>query len=223
MILRSKSIFNGIQRKSYSYRFALEGKRESHSTEKFQNEETAARNFLRPFPRDAFMINGLPSKAHTNSRCDSIAFCDICFFWFQVLILAPLICFPNVNSTNYLFLKNDILRTATCLKLMLAWMIISSHIRWVWNTVLFSCVHRLGRKVGASGLKATGFSNTWSAADEKRPGDDDRMLDAQESIHWIMNNPLFVDTDHFSIFRIVVYGQVGSDEEVFFSPDIFDV
>ncbi|GFQ88051.1 hypothetical protein TNCT_492311 [Trichonephila clavata] len=74
-------------------------------------------------------------------------------------------------------------------------------------------------------VRLVGFSDTWSAAEEKRTHDDERMLDAEESIHCIVNNPQDVEIDHFfnSIFRSVVYGQVGSDGEGFFSLDTLDV
>ncbi|GFQ67634.1 hypothetical protein TNCT_35701 [Trichonephila clavata] len=57
----------------------------------------------------------------------------------------------------------------------------------------------------------------------KGGGDDDRLLDADYSIYCFVSNPLVVDFEHFTIFRIVVSGQVGSNGEVFFSSDILDL
>ncbi|GFR30376.1 hypothetical protein TNCT_161021 [Trichonephila clavata] len=70
-----------------------------------------------------------------------------------------------------------------------------------------------------------GFSDTLSAAEVKgRPDDEERMLDVEERIHCFLNNPPGVDVDHFSnsIFRTVVYGQVGLDCWVSSSPKILD-
>ncbi|GFW65296.1 uncharacterized protein TNCV_395621 [Trichonephila clavipes] len=62
------------------------------------------------------------------------------------------------------------------------------------------------------------FSDTWLAAEEKMTGDVDRMTDADESIHCILNRVLYpgVVIDHFSnsIFHTVVYGHVDSYGEL---------
>ncbi|GFV89143.1 uncharacterized protein TNCV_4913421 [Trichonephila clavipes] len=59
-----------------------------------------------------------------------------------------------------------------------------------------------------------GFSNTWSAAEEKRTGGDKKVMEAEASIHYIFNRLWYpgVEMDHFSnsIFHTVVYGQINS-------------
>ncbi|GFU14914.1 hypothetical protein TNCV_191631 [Trichonephila clavipes] len=59
-----------------------------------------------------------------------------------------------------------------------------------------------------------GFSDTWSATEEKRTGDDKKVMETEESIHCILNRLWYpdVEMDHFSnsIFHTVVYEQIDS-------------
>ncbi|GFV90550.1 hypothetical protein TNCV_2222661 [Trichonephila clavipes] len=59
-----------------------------------------------------------------------------------------------------------------------------------------------------------GFSHTWSATEEKRTGDDKKVMEAEESIHCILNRLWYpgVEMDHFSnsIFSTAVCGQIDS-------------
>ncbi|GFU33715.1 hypothetical protein TNCV_2047881 [Trichonephila clavipes] len=59
-----------------------------------------------------------------------------------------------------------------------------------------------------------GFLDTWLAVEEKRTGDDKKVMEAEESIHCILNQLWYpgVEMDHFSnsIFHSVVYGQIDS-------------
>ncbi|GFW41051.1 hypothetical protein TNCV_414601 [Trichonephila clavipes] len=57
-------------------------------------------------------------------------------------------------------------------------------------------------------------SDIWSAAEEKRTGDDKKVIEIEESAHCILNRLWHpdVDIDHFanSILHTVVYGQIDS-------------
>ncbi|GFW36874.1 transposable element Tcb2 transposase [Trichonephila clavipes] len=59
-----------------------------------------------------------------------------------------------------------------------------------------------------------GFSDTWSAAEEKRTGDDKNVMEAEESIHCVLNRLWYPngEMDPFSnfIFHTVVYCQIDS-------------
>ncbi|GFX59214.1 hypothetical protein TNCV_4304461 [Trichonephila clavipes] len=72
-----------------------------------------------------------------------------------------------------------------------------------------------------------GFSDTWSAAEEKRTGDDKKVMEAEESIHCILNRLWYlgVEIDPFSnsIFPTVVYGQIDPYGEVFLSLDTLGI
>ncbi|GFW64510.1 hypothetical protein TNCV_813451 [Trichonephila clavipes] len=66
-----------------------------------------------------------------------------------------------------------------------------------------------------------------SAAEEKRTGDDKKVIEIEESIHCILNRlwQPDVEIDHFSnsIIHTVVYGQLDSYGEVFLSLDTLDI
>ncbi|GFW03989.1 piggyBac transposable element-derived protein 4 [Trichonephila clavipes] len=59
-----------------------------------------------------------------------------------------------------------------------------------------------------------GFSDTWSAFEEKRTDDDKKVMEAEDSIHCILNRLWYsgVEIGHFSnsIFHTVIYGQIDS-------------
>ncbi|GFU50638.1 hypothetical protein TNCV_2798661 [Trichonephila clavipes] len=75
-----------------------------------------------------------------------------------------------------------------------------------------------GRKLGHPVAKLlvvaaiVGFSDTWSVAEENRTGDDKKVMEAEESVHCILNRLRYpgVEMDQFSnsIFHTVVYGQI---------------
>ncbi|GFW70210.1 hypothetical protein TNCV_660141 [Trichonephila clavipes] len=66
-----------------------------------------------------------------------------------------------------------------------------------------------------------------SAAEEKRTGDDKKVIEVEESIHCILNRLWHpdVEIDHFSnsILHTVVYGQIDSYGEVFLSLDTLGI
>ncbi|GFU62173.1 hypothetical protein TNCV_2474061 [Trichonephila clavipes] len=66
-----------------------------------------------------------------------------------------------------------------------------------------------------------------SAAEEKRTGDDKKVIEVEESIHCILNRLWHpdVEMDHFSnsILHTVVYGQIDSYGEVFLSLDTLGI
>ncbi|GFV35569.1 hypothetical protein TNCV_2554591 [Trichonephila clavipes] len=82
------------------------------------------------------------------------------------------------------------------------------------------CIIFLGRKLEHPVAKLlvvvaiVGFSDTWSAAEEKRTGDDKMVMETEESTHCILNRLWYpdVEMDHFSnsIFHTIVYGQIDS-------------
>ncbi|GFU86720.1 hypothetical protein TNCV_4966651 [Trichonephila clavipes] len=61
-----------------------------------------------------------------------------------------------------------------------------------------------------------GFSDTWSAAEEKRTDDDKNVMEPGEILHCILNRVWYpnVEMDSFSIFHIVVFGQIDSYGEI---------
>ncbi|GFX01714.1 hypothetical protein TNCV_4279941 [Trichonephila clavipes] len=82
--------------------------------------------------------------------------------------------------------------TSTCLKLILTWMVISSHVRCCWNTILFFGVLLWGRKLEhlvakplAFAARLVGFSDTWTAVEEKRMGDFERITDTEMRVYII--------------------------------------
>ncbi|GFV34480.1 hypothetical protein TNCV_466941 [Trichonephila clavipes] len=98
------------------------------------------------------------------------------------------------------------------------------------------CIIFLGSLTGEGGRKLehpvakllvvaaiVGFSDTWSVTEEKRTGDDKKVMEAEETIHCILSRLWYpsVEMDHFSdsIFYTVVYGQIDSYGEVFVSLD----
>ncbi|GFX01644.1 hypothetical protein TNCV_3971441 [Trichonephila clavipes] len=64
-----------------------------------------------------------------------------------------------------------------------------------------------------------GFSDTWSTTEEKRTGDDKKVIEIEESVHCILNRLWHsdVEIDHFSnsILHTVVYGQIDSYDEIY--------
>ncbi|GFU83901.1 hypothetical protein TNCV_3852231 [Trichonephila clavipes] len=69
-----------------------------------------------------------------------------------------------------------------------------------------------------------GFSDTLSAAEEKRTGGDKKVMEAEEIIHCSLWYP-GVEMDHFSnsIFHTVVYGQIDLYGDVFLSLDTLGI
>ncbi|GFV29101.1 hypothetical protein TNCV_4601331 [Trichonephila clavipes] len=70
-------------------------------------------------------------------------------------------------------------------------------------------------------------SDIGSAAEEKKTGDDMKVIEIEESKHCILNRLWHpdVETDHFSnsIHHIVVYGQIDSYRDVFLSLNTLDI
>ncbi|GFW11085.1 hypothetical protein TNCV_4782951 [Trichonephila clavipes] len=70
-------------------------------------------------------------------------------------------------------------------------------------------------------VEIVGFSDIGSAAEEKRTGDDKKVMEAEESIPYILYWLWYLDVemDHFSnsILHIVVYGQIDSYDEAPFT------
>ncbi|GFT14123.1 hypothetical protein TNCV_3641841 [Trichonephila clavipes] len=66
-----------------------------------------------------------------------------------------------------------------------------------------------------------------SAAEEKRTGDDKKVMETEESIPFILYWLWYpdVEMDHFSnsILHTVVYGEIDSYDEVFLSLDTLGV
>ncbi|GFX10197.1 hypothetical protein TNCV_1865951 [Trichonephila clavipes] len=70
-------------------------------------------------------------------------------------------------------------------------------------------------------VEIVGFSDIGSAAEEKRTGDDKKVMETEESIPYILYWLRYpdVEIDHFSnsILHIVVYGQIDSHDEAWAS------
>ncbi|GFV79983.1 hypothetical protein TNCV_1217511 [Trichonephila clavipes] len=71
-------------------------------------------------------------------------------------------------------------------------------------------------------VEIVGFLDIGSAAEDKRMGDDKKMMETEESISYILYSILWlwypdVEIDHFSnsILHIVFYGQIDSYDEVY--------
>ncbi|GFY25867.1 hypothetical protein TNCV_1916171 [Trichonephila clavipes] len=76
-------------------------------------------------------------------------------------------------------------------------------------------------------VEIVGFSDIGSAAEEKRMGDDKKVMKTEESIPYILYwlwYP-YVEIDHFSnsILHTVVYGQIDSYDELFLSLDTLGI